>query len=147
MGFSNEWNDSYKKKHHMSIWPWNDLVSIVMRCALPTGSDFLILELGVGAGANIPFFKYLDCTYYAIEGSIIITENLKEKYPELKENIVCADFTKEIPFSEKFDLIVDRAAVTHNTTEAIEKTIKNIANQLKPEGKFIGIDWFSTKYS
>jgi hypothetical protein len=31
MSFSNEWNDRYQENTNMSIWPWSDLVSAVMK--------------------------------------------------------------------------------------------------------------------
>ena len=53
MSFSNEWENRYKAKTHLSIWPWSDLVSLVMRHK-PIKENFKVLELGCGAGANIP---------------------------------------------------------------------------------------------
>ena len=61
MSFSNEWDESYKKNTHLSIWPWSDLVSYVMRYARPENpKNCNVLELGCGAGANIDFFKWLE---------------------------------------------------------------------------------------
>ncbi len=145
MSFSTEWEEAYKANTQMSIWPWSDLVSYVMRFSRPQNKSFKVLELGCGAGANIPFFKHLGIQYYAMEGSEhIVKELLHKKFPEFARNIIVGDFTKEIPFKEQFDLIFDRAAITHNTTIAIQKTITYIYERLKPNGKFIGIDWFST---
>ena len=57
IGFSNEWDNLYTSNAHMSVWPWSDLVSYVMRYARPKDpSNCKVLELGVGAGANIEFF-------------------------------------------------------------------------------------------
>lgn len=147
MSFSKEWDETYKTEAHLSIWPWSDLVSYVMRYARPTRTDCRVLELGCGAGANIPFFKKIGVQYYAIEGSSSIVERLWERFPELKGNIVVGDFTEDIPFSEPFDLIVDRASLTHNSTEAIKNALKLVYGKLKADGKFIGIDWYSTKHS
>ena len=30
MSFSNEWDERYQNNSHMSIWPWSDLVSLVI---------------------------------------------------------------------------------------------------------------------
>ena len=62
----------------------------------------------------------------------------------LKNNIVVGDFTKELPFQKKFDLIVDRASINHNPTNEIKKCLDLVHQKLKTNGKFIGIDWFST---
>lgn len=147
MSFSTEWDKLYSENNHMSIWPWSDLVSYVMRYSKPKRNNFRVLELGCGAGANISFFKSLGADYYAIEGSPTITEKLKKQYPEYASNLVCGDFTKELPFDGEFDLIIDRASITHNDTIAIKRTLNLVNKKLKNEGKFIGIDWFSTVYS
>ncbi|CAK8721698.1 MAG: class I SAM-dependent methyltransferase [Candidatus Electrothrix sp. LOE1_4_5] len=148
MNFSSEWEDSFQANTHMSLWPWSDLISFVMRYSKPRAKSLRVLELGCGAGANIPFFLSQDMEYYAIEGSRTIVENVVRRYPMLEDNIIVGDFTTEFPLSlGQFDLIVDRAALTHNTTSAIQNTITHIYNRLNPMGKFIGIDWFSTQYS
>lgn len=147
MTFSPEWDERYQEHSHMSIWPWTDLVSFVMRHARPTGPGFRVLELGCGAGANIPFFYGLGVEYFAVEGSPAVVEKLKDSYPALKNNIIAADFTRGIPFDGEFDLVVDRASLTHNTTDAITRSLDAIHEKLRPGGKYIGIDWFSTAYS
>ena len=145
MSFSSEWDTRYQENTHMSIWPWSDLVSLVMRHK-PQKENFKVLELGCGAGANIPLFASLGANYYAVEGSKTIVKKLHQQYPQFKGNIVSGDFTKDIP-DEKFDLIVDRAALTHNDERAIIECIDVCYQQLEIGGKFIGIDWFSTDYS
>jgi len=147
MNFSKEWDKLYRENAHMSIWPWSELVSYVMRYARPNKADFRVLELGCGAGANIPFFRNLKVDYFAVEGSSSIVKLLHDKYPDIKNNIIAADFTKEIPFSGQFDLIVDRTSVTHNSTAAIINCLKLVHDKLIHGGKYIGIGWFSTKHS
>ncbi len=145
MVFSKEWEQKYKENTNMSIWPWSDLVSYVKRYAQIT-NESNVLELGCGAGANIPFFQSLGVKYYAIEGSTTMVDTLKKKFPELQENIIAGDFTSNIPFSNDFDLIVDRSSLTHNNTQEITKCLKNVENKMKLNGKYIGIDWFSTQH-
>lgn len=147
MSFSIEWDERYKENTHMSIWPWSDLVTYVMRYARPIDKNYKVLEIGCGAGANIPFFQALGVEYYAIEGSQTIVESLHQKYPELRQNIVVGDFTDNLIFADQFDLIVDRASLTHNTTTSIKNSLSLIYNSLKFGGKYIGIDWFSTEHS
>jgi SAM-dependent methyltransferase len=145
MSFSNEWDERYQENTHMSIWPWSDLVSLVMQYK-PQKEYFKVLELGCGAGANIPLFTKLGVDYYAVEGSETIVKRLHKEYPQYKDNIVSGDFTKDIP-NQKFDLIIDRAALTHNDEDSIIECLNKCGNQLAIGGKFIGVDWFSTKYS
>lgn len=148
MSFSQEWDRIYKNGEQLSVWPWSDLVSFVMRYSKPVaGRKLRVLELGCGAGANIPFFRHYGADYHAIEGSPHIVAGLKKTYPEYAANIVAGDFTAGLIFEGPFDLIVDRAAVTHNSTEAIVRTLSAAHEKLASGGKYIGIDWFSTEHS
>lgn len=147
MTFCEEWDDTYKKGQQLSIWPWSDVVSYVMRYARPSSPDFRVLELGFGAGANIPFFLKLGVKYYGVEGSPAIVEQISDQYPQIKENIVAADFTKEIPFEGPFDLVIDRSSVTHNSTESIQHCLKTVQSKMKPGALFLGFDWFSVNHS
>ena len=144
MSFSNKWDERYQENTHMSIWPWSDLVSLVMHNK-PPKEKFRVLELGCGAGANIPLFITLGADYYAVEGSQTIVNQLHKQYPQFKDNIIVGDFTKDIP-NQEFDLIVDRAALTHNNEKSIIECISKCHKQLVSGGKFIGVDWFSTEY-
>ena len=146
MTFSLEWDERYRSNTHMSIWPWSDLVSYVIRYAKPTGKQTRVLELGCGAGANIPFFLGQGFKYYGIEGSNTIINKLKRKFPKIKNNLIADDFTKQIQFKEKFDLVVDRAALTHNNTDGIKNCLELVYDKMKKNSMYIGIDWFSTKH-
>lgn len=147
MSFSTEWEEVYKNQNHLSIWPWSDVVSYVKRYSNPTDNNFRVLELGCGAGANIPFFKSLGVEYHAMDGSQTIVDKLHLQFPEFKKTIKVGDFTKTKFMESYYDLIIDRAALTHNDTEAIENCIFNIHSALKVGGKFVGIDWFSTVHA
>ena len=148
LGFSNEWDEKYQANTHMSIWPWSDLVSYILRYARPLNAPMCnVLELGIGAGANVPFFQWLGVNYKAVDGSPAIIQELKNKFPELTENFKVADFTCEIPFDGFFDIIVDRASLTHNDTESIRRSLSIIQGKMSKGASFIGIDWFSTSHS
>jgi SAM-dependent methyltransferase len=148
LGFSNEWDYKYQTNTHMSIWPWSDLVSYILRYTRPMNPPMCnVLELGIGAGANVPFFQWLGVNYKAVDGSPAIIQELKKKFPQLTENLKVADFTREIPFDGFFDIIVDRASLTHNDTESIRRGLSIILDKMKPGAGFIGIDWFSTNHS
>ena len=79
MTFSNEWDQRYQENTHMSIWPWSDLVSFVKRYSKSIKVS-RVLELGCGAGANIPFFKSLKVDYYAIDGSKTAVQRLWNRF-------------------------------------------------------------------
>ncbi len=146
MTFSREWEQRYLENTHLSIWPWSDLVSLVRRHCPDLGSQSRVLELGCGAGANIPFFQSLGVLYHAVEGSASMALRLKNRFPQFAATIAVGDFTVRQPFDPGFDLVVDRAALTHNTTVAIESGLRLAWEALRPGGCFIGVDWFSTHY-
>jgi SAM-dependent methyltransferase len=147
----NSWDSLYQQNKQMSIYPWTDLVSYVIKYGninkYENRKDFKVLELGCGVGANISLFLNLGIDYYSIEGSQTAINLILEKYPELINNIKVGDFCKDINFNIEFDLIIDRASVTHNTTKDIKKCLELVHNKLKCNGIFIGIDWFSTNHS
>lgn len=138
------WDEIYSHQKHLSIWPWTDLVSLFMRYA-KVHSQSRILELGCGAGANIPFFQNLGADYHAIEGSQVIVDQLHEKYEHLKERIIQGNFSQPYFDGEKFDVIVDRASVTNSQSEVLENIVGLIREKLRPGGMFIGVDWYSTE--
>ena len=149
-GFSDEWNEIYNKNLQLTSWPWSDLVSLVYRhCGGAISRNGLVFELGCGSGPNIPFIQSLGMNYYGVEGSEAVVKKLHQKFPELREKVTVGDFTQEDCFSRlpEVDIIVDRASVTHNNQSAIVSTLKNSYDVLRPNGYFIGIDWFSTKHS
>lgn len=48
-----------------------------------------VLELGCGAGANIPFFAAINAEYYGIEGSSTQVKRLQEQYMGLSHADKC----------------------------------------------------------
>jgi SAM-dependent methyltransferase len=147
MSFSREWEQRFAENTHISVWPWSDLVSLVRRHCKQLGPDSKVLELGCGAGANIPFFQSLAVQYHALEGSPSVVRLLHQRFPELVNNIRVADFTAEQPFNVCFDVVVDRAALTCNTTAAICSALDFAWQTLKPGGYYIGVDWYSMQHS
>ena len=150
MSFSNKWEKIYKKKSNYAIWPWSEVVSLFynhFNYDKFKNKKIKVLELGCGAGANIPFFNNKKFDYYAVDGSQTIIKALKIKYPNFKKRLMSCDFTKEIPFREKFDLILDRASITCNNKKSIISSIQLVRKKLKKGGIFFGIDWYSSKSS
>lgn len=145
MGFSAEWESTYQQNQQLSIWPWSHMVSLVHHYG-NLHKGMRVLELGCGAGANIPFFVKLQADYYAVEGSATMVERLNKSFAGDNVHIAQSDFTHDVHWGGTFDLIIDRSSLTHNTTGDIKRTIGLIQKSLKQNGKFIGMDWFSTKY-
>lgn len=147
MGFSTEWDDKYRRSGGMSQWPWSELVSAFKRHVRRDPAGLRVLELGCAVGANIPFFAAIGADYHGIEGSAAMVADLLRRFPSLDGKVVAGDFTAEVPFPGRFDVIVDRSSLTHNTTEAIRGCLRMLRDRMAPGGKFIGIDWFSVSHS
>ena len=120
MTFSKEWSLIYKKNLQINNWPFSELISYTIRFSKLNKTKSRVLELGCGSGPNIPFFLSLNAEYFGIDGDALIINKLKKQYPKLKHNLFCGDFTHKISFTKKFDLIVDRASLTHNSTNEIK---------------------------
>jgi len=146
MSFSAQWDQVYREGSNISIWPWSELVSYMHRYAKPFSSSTKVLEIGFGAGANIPFFLSLGVDYYGIEGSDSIVARVRERYPEIKDRLKTGDFTRQ-NYLDIYDIVVDRSSMTHNDTNAIKGGLKNLCAAMKPGAKYIGIDWFSVEHS
>lgn len=147
MTFSSEWEARFAQGKNNSLWPWSDLVSAVMRYRGAGSAPLRVLELGSGVGANTALFRELGAQYFAIEGSSAGVSAARHRFPEYADQIICGDFTAGFPFEGQFDLIVDRAALTHNPDSAIRRTLERVHQFLRPDGRYIGIDWFSTAHS
>jgi len=146
MAFDENWEALYHAGAHHSVWPWSDLISLSVR-HVGALKGRRVLELGCGAGANLPFFLAAGAEYYGIDGSETAVRTIWERYPALVETVTAADFTTSLPAMRPVDVVVDRAALTHNDTRAIEHALKGALAVLKPGGWFIGVDWFSVRHS
>ena len=97
-----------------------------------------------------PIFLSLKVNYHAIDGSATAIKKVHTSFPVLSQKVVTGDFTRENVFSTRhdfFDLIVDRAAITHSNKNEIKSTLKYILHSLKSGGVFIGVDWFSKNHA
>ena len=126
-------------------WPWSDLVSLVTRYH-KSREHRSVLELGFGTGPNIPFFLNSGYLYRGIEGSSEAVRLARSRFPEVADRLDVGDITS-FSCDEAFDLVVDRAALTHNTSDAIEEAFSCIRSSLRPGGVFVGVDWFSQRHS
>lgn len=146
MSFSENWELAYSEQKQMSHWPWSDLVSLYYRYVKKT-NNLGILEIGCGSGANIPFLLAQTSNFYGLDGSKTAVETLRERFPNISHRLQVSDFTKSLYFDRIFDIVIDRASITHNNSNAIQDTMSLIENRLAPGGLFFGIHWFSIQSS
>ncbi|MBF0159203.1 MAG: class I SAM-dependent methyltransferase, partial [Magnetococcales bacterium] len=110
------------------------------------GKELRVLEIGCGAGANVPFFEHFSVDYYGVDGSEAVVEQLRSRFPAWQDRFAAADFTATIPFAGPFDMIVDRSSMTHNSEQDIRHGLTLMHHQMKTGGVYYGINWFSTQY-
>lgn len=143
------WDKIYRSGNQHSQWPWTDLISLIYKYYLSTikkKRKLKVLELGCGFGANIPFFKKIGFEYYAFEQSKIAITSILKRYPDLKKNIKHQDFTTDKFENKKFDFVIDRGSMMHNSTSSIKKGILFSKQSLKRDGYYFCIDWFTKKH-
>ncbi len=134
-----------------SDWPWSDLVSMFHKYKpnLSMGEPkrhLKVLELGMGTGANFPFFENLPVNYLGIDFSSSAIRRARTKFPSAASCFLEMDFSRHFPEVE-FDVIVDRASIINNTTSDISKILNSVYQHLSPNGVFMGIDWFTKNHS
>ncbi len=147
MTYSAHWDALYSEGRHDSVWPWTDVVRLVHHHIPGAKTGLRVLEVGFGAAANIPFFEAIGADYHGIDGSASMVERARERFPKFADQLTDGDFTKTLGFDGPFDLILDRGALTCNTSASIARALAMIAEALGPEGRFIGVDWFSTEFT
>lgn len=145
MSFSPEWEDLYAAGAHHSVWPWSELISLIMRYARPHQRETpaQVLEIGCGVGANIPLVQWFGGVFHGVDNSASALEGIRQRYGD-DVQLAQADFCEDIPFSGPFDIVIDRASLTHNPTVGIERSLEMIKKRLAPDGVYVGIHWFST---
>lgn len=143
MSFDPAWEAWYEKNGHVSGW-YPALLFIVKAFVSEAEK---VLELGCGSGGNVAMLENRGMVYYGVDGSSTIIADLAKRLPHLEERLAVEDFTERQPFGEDFDLVVDRAAITHNDIAGIRGALKVAYGALKPGGLLICCDWFSTWHS
>lgn len=141
-GYSPEWNKKWSDRETYTKYPWSKIVSYTMRFVDDLDSP-KVLEIGCGPGPNVQFFLDIDSTYYGIDGSEDALSVARDRFPSFENHFIRGDFTEQLPDTGPFDIVVDRSALTHNTTKDIKKTIRLIEESMKEDGWFISVDNFA----
>ena len=143
------WQEIYENGLQLNIFPFTDLINLHKKFLdqCPQRPVHKVLELGCGTANNYSYFKTFEKSidYYGIEQSSAAVEFAISRFPELKQKIAIGDFTDIPPekFQRDLSLIIDRAALTHNNSDSIQKVLDLMFDSLLPGGLFLGIDWFS----
>lgn len=152
MSSDSEWENIYLAGKQIMRWPSSELISAYFRHKdhLPIRNihqQIKVMELGFGTGPNLVFFKSLSADIYGLEISPTAYKIALDYFPELSESLHLGSFEDLDKVSSDFDIIYDRAAVTHAPRKIIQNTINKAFRALRPGGLYFAIEWFSTNHS
>lgn len=133
------WDKKYKTGFSQ-LYPWDSVVSFVynQRPVNKCSKDIAILEIGCGTGSNLWFaareghsVSGTDCSKLAIEKAVCRFQS-----ESLTGTFHVCDFP-ELPFNDaSFDLVIDRAAITHVGISTANQTIQQVRRVMKNHAKF-----------
>lgn len=133
------WENKYKSGFEQR-YPWDSVVSFVFRYSPKDKkkSDTEIMEVGFGSGSNLLFAAKEGFSVSGIEASATAVNLAQARFSaeNLLGDLRQGDFVN-LPFdSNIFDLVFDRAALTHNGKNDQVKAINEIRRVLKVGGVF-----------
>jgi len=135
----NDWEEVYSDDtfRNKNEYPSEEIVSFIMRNYGDSEHKELIhvLDMGCGWGNNLKFLK--DKGFCGVGVDISKTAIRHCKSSGYKA-YVC-DFSKLTFYDNSFDIVFDRQAIQHNTTENIIKTLNEVKRVLKKGGVFFSI--------
>ena len=140
MSFDTKWeNEIYRKKKQINRYPYDSVVSIVNRIFRNKNmKNTHALDLGCGTGNNSKFLaNYGFEKITAIDGSSSAINLAKKTIKSKRCKFICADFNNYDFVKMKFDLIIDRGSLTHNSRKNIKNILLKLKETLKDEGYFI----------
>ena len=147
-GFSPSWNEAYASSASAApSWPFSDLIRLVNRHGPTLNLNSVVLELGFGAGANIPYFESLGVAYWGIEGSQHAVEEAIRRFPAQASRLLIGDFSAPPTIGVTVDAVIDRSSMTHNSAVDIATGLQRLHGMMRPGAVYYGVDWFSTMHT
>lgn len=148
----NYWTNQYETGNQMPHWPWSKVIEYFCKAKKLSGkTSFKVLELGAGNGANIKYFLEQDqVEYYAVDFSPVAKQLAISNNKDLSEmSYIVGDISDNSLWSRlpyEFDIIFDRACLTHLSHRHLPLVVHHIKERLSNPGYFIGIDWFGSSH-
>lgn len=125
----------YKKGKQLNVVPYTEPLAYLVR-KFGNGHGKNLLEVGCGAGNNLIFAKWMlgfNCTGIDISGTAIDEAIKRSESKRLYINFFECDISRP---GSKFDAVIDRACLQHNSKEDRKRIVRNIYSLLKPKGVF-----------
>jgi ubiquinone/menaquinone biosynthesis C-methylase UbiE len=135
------WDNLYHNDNYLNTIPYTEIFAFLMKYLKGQTSGKKLLEIGCGNGNNLAFAKWaydfevygIDQSATAIEKGLKYFENLGVNFDSLEVGNV-----EHIEFPDQhFDVVIDRAAIQHNTLEKINVIIKEVYRVLRGGGAIL----------
>jgi len=141
------WEDRYSNNQAVNRYPYNKVVSFVLRnYGKSKRSNIRLLDYGCGGGNHSAFLINEGFDTYGIDYSssaINHTINTIKDYcgKTNENNFVCHDFLK-LPYDNNFfDAVIDRQSLGQNPASNLVDFVSEIHRVLKPGGRYFGINF------
>jgi SAM-dependent methyltransferase len=141
MTFHPGWEDMYEAGRALNRYPFDVVVHFVHRNAPRDRprEEVTIVEVGCGTASNLWFAAREGFTVAGIDASASSIQYARERFAAegLQGDLCIGDFT-ELPWEdERFDLAIDRAALTHTSRSGARAAVAEIRRVLRPGGRFL----------
>ena len=139
--FDPVWEEKYKKDlSYRNKYPWTEIVAFIFSNFknLDDRKGKKVLELGCGTGSNLIFCSKEGMDCYGIDASSTVISYAKSfsKSEGVNCNFKIGDFTN-LPYEDsKFDVVLDRSALSLCTIEGFKKAVSEAQRVLKSGGLF-----------
>jgi len=149
-GYDPVWDDIYESGHEQKA-PWDSVVSFVYRNKPKDteNKDVQVLEVGCGTASNLRFFAKEGFAVSGLDASKTAIQCAQDFFNEhnLNGDLQVGSFD-QLSFEDRtFNLVIDRAALTHVGLSIQERTINEVHRVLKAGGKFLYTPYADTHAS
>lgn len=149
-GYDPVWDDIYASGHEQKA-PWDNVVSFVYRNKPKDAenNNVQILEVGCGTASNLRFFAKEGFAVAGLDAAKTAIQCAQDFFKDhgLKGDLKVGSFD-DLPFDDgAFDLVIDRAALTHVGISVQERAINEVHRVLKSDGKFLYTPYADTHHS
>ncbi len=137
--YDKTWDQIYGSGQMLNRYPWDIVVSFLMRRRARNGERLRVLEVGCGAGSNLWFAAREGFEVYGLDGSKDAIAYAKQRFAAegLSGTFCVGDFTT-LPYNDNFfDLVLDRGALVCCSRSACDRAISEILRVCKPQGHFL----------
>ena len=136
--FDTTWDEIYGRREQLNLYPYDSVVKFLMRnyAKFSKRSDISVLEVGCGAGNNLWFAAREGFSVSGLDASKDAIEFAKSRFlaEGLQGEFQVGNFSN-MPYSDSvFDVVIDRAALTHVNLSSARDAVAEVLRVLKSEG-------------